>query len=450
MIDIEPLLGAEKVTVLVTAIGAPPGRNVIRSLQKFANITLICGDSNELTKIHANDNHFVILPTANMGERYVKDMLEICQQFNVDVILPCIEDEVLVLSGFLNEFRKRGVQLALSPAEVIRSGIDKLEIYKTCERLNIPTILTIDLTSVAGLETVKNWKLPFIIKPKIGHGARGVELVETIEQRNRLLAKNCQGLIAQEYIAGGDGSNYMHSVIYDGQSEVVARFQSRSTSTLFDFGGPATAGESILNNELAVVGQQLENEFFGRWVGVANFEFKRCAQSGQFYFMDLNPRVWGYSSLAEDSGMDFPLMLLLVALNKPFLPKSNWLTDVQMTRQPQGHDISVLTQMQHVVNQNSNDVEKISVLICNDQYEDIESLEFYDIIWCKISTATIKNNTVFLPLPLSIAPGFTRNTELLYLATFVKRAKKYELHQNSQPPYVSCLSINQIYLNYWN
>ena len=49
-----------------------------------------------------------------------------------------------------------------------------------------------------------------------------------------------------------------------------------------------------------------------KWHGVAMVEFKMDAQ-GQYWLMEINPRLWGSLALSIDAGVDFPMGLLQIA-----------------------------------------------------------------------------------------------------------------------------------------
>lgn len=56
-----------------------------------------------------------------------------------------------------------------------------------------------------------------------------------------------------------------------------------------------------------------------QWHGVAMVEFK-VSSDGKPYLMEINTRFWGSLQLAIDAGVDFPSMLLDVALKRPVQP----------------------------------------------------------------------------------------------------------------------------------
>ena len=48
------------------------------------------------------------------------------------------------------------------------------------------------------------------------------------------------------------------------------------------------------------------------WHGVAMVEFKLDGQ-GQYWLMEINPRLWGSLALSIDAGVDFPMGLLQIS-----------------------------------------------------------------------------------------------------------------------------------------
>jgi predicted ATP-grasp superfamily ATP-dependent carboligase len=59
------------------------------------------------------------------------------------------------------------------------------------------------------------------------------------------------------------------------------------------------------------------------WHGVAMVEFK-LGQNGDFYLLEINPRLWGSLALAIDAGVDFPFGLLLLASQQDLPPQPHY------------------------------------------------------------------------------------------------------------------------------
>ena len=47
------------------------------------------------------------------------------------------------------------------------------------------------------------------------------------------------------------------------------------------------------------------------WHGFAMVEFKVNPKSGQVWFIEVNPRLWGSFPMAVNAGVEFPLLALL-------------------------------------------------------------------------------------------------------------------------------------------
>jgi hypothetical protein len=58
-------------------------------------------------------------------------------------------------------------------------------------------------------------------------------------------------------------------------------------------------------------------------------EFRRCTTSGTAYLMEVNARLWGSLQLAIDAGVDFPTMLVKLALGDNVEPITAYRTGVR-------------------------------------------------------------------------------------------------------------------------
>jgi protein-tyrosine-phosphatase len=60
-----------------------------------------------------------------------------------------------------------------------------------------------------------------------------------------------------------------------------------------------------------------------KWHGVAMVEFK-MDDRGQYWLMEINPRLWGSLALSIDAGIDFPSGLLQIACGQPLAPQPQY------------------------------------------------------------------------------------------------------------------------------
>jgi predicted ATP-grasp superfamily ATP-dependent carboligase len=119
-------------------------------------------------------------------------------------------------------------------------------------------------------------------------------------------------LLVQERIAGPIEGVFL--LMEHGRR--VAVFAHRRLREKPPSGGVSTYRESIpVVPELLAATERLLGDV--GWHGVAMVEFKRSDRNGLRYLMEVNGRLWGSLQLAIDAGVDFPNLLVAVALGRP-------------------------------------------------------------------------------------------------------------------------------------
>ncbi len=88
---------------------------------------------------------------------------------------------------------------------------------------------------------------------------------------------------------------------------------------------PPSGGVSVLSESAAPPKALLESsadllQALG-WDGLAMVEYKQDEKTGQYVLMEINGRLWGSLQLAIDSGVDFPALLVSLALGEQPAPQ---------------------------------------------------------------------------------------------------------------------------------
>lgn len=120
----------------------------------------------------------------------------------------------------------------------------------------------------------------------------------------------------QQFVPG-EGCGW--SAVYD-RGRCVAHFGHRRLREYPPSGGPSTACESIHDATLAAAGRTLLDHL--EWHGPAMVEFKHFG--GRFVLMEINPRFWGSLPLAIDCGINFPALLVKVAMGEAPRPEPTY------------------------------------------------------------------------------------------------------------------------------
>ena len=89
-------------------------------------------------------------------------------------------------------------------------------------------------------------------------------------------------------------------------------------------GGGGNAGLIVEEPDLLSKAKSII-ESLGGWHGPVNLEFKQHSKNGEFYLMEINCRLNGYSYLTSMNGLNFPAAIidLLSKNDTPFLSFDN-------------------------------------------------------------------------------------------------------------------------------
>lgn len=154
-----------------------------------------------------------------------------------------------------------------------------------------------------------------VIKLLTGNSSKGVFYAGTPEEAQAIV----QRLISQYQLAPGrypqveeyvSGDGWGSSVLY-WQGRKIAGFTHRRLREKIASGGTSTLREACLHPGLEDAAEKIFSNI--GWHGHAMAEFKVCPATGKFWFIEVNPRLWGSIPLAIDAGVEFPYLAWLCA-----------------------------------------------------------------------------------------------------------------------------------------
>ena len=113
------------------------------------------------------------------------------------------------------------------------------------------------------------------------------------------------------------------AVCVDQQAEVAATFTARKVRQGNLGSGVGTYVEAYRDAEAEQIAASLLQNL--KYIGVAEVEFKRHAETGQLFLIEVNPRLWTQVALPGACGLNFPYMFYCLAsgMSLPAL-RVNW------------------------------------------------------------------------------------------------------------------------------
>ena len=249
-------------------------------------------------------------------EKFVSDLSELCRlQEETPVIIPVGITTLLTLCKRKDEI-SAFADVALPPPDMIELANDKARLIPFAESIGVPVPKT---TFLADGETVTELSdritYPSVIKLPTGEllGLAPSERYAIVRTREEFIttyekfATLGGEILVQQYI---EGDGYGVSAVFGRNGEPLEIFCHHRLREYPASGGPSSFCESADLPELCDHAIKLLRAL--HWEGVAMVEFKGSPENG-FYLMEINPRFWGSSALAPNSGCNIPLALYRAA-----------------------------------------------------------------------------------------------------------------------------------------
>jgi carbamoyl-phosphate synthase large subunit len=295
--------------ILVTGLGGPAGTNVVNFLPE-GSVAAAC-DANpakreELIRTGKTGVRFYTVPHANSKEAFKRAINRIVIKEGIDIIIPTVDEELLVFSYRPEHFNARVV---VSPYITVKICNDKALLYERvknepfCPKFKVASKRQ-DLIMFGGD--------PVFMKPRVGRGSAGVRLFQNYMEtpQEMILESNifCENLPGQEYTV---------DILCDfqGSPRVIVprkRLEVRN--------GISMRGETLRHSEIEENVKKLCNIL--KFIGPVNIQFKADA-TGRMKLVEINPRFSGGLPITADAGANIA-ELLYKMLNSERIPEIEW------------------------------------------------------------------------------------------------------------------------------
>lgn len=298
--------------LLLTAIGRRI--QLVKYLQTSYSIIGI--DSGEFVAAEKFVDKFYIVPKIT-NPFYIEALLKICDEEQVELLIPLYEKEFKLLCTHRNKFKKIGTSLLLSDLDVISTFNNKYKTYEFFKenKINAPT-------SYIKNNLPSNISFPLIIKPIDGMGSSNVFKVKN-EKELSFFIDYVENPIIQEYI---EGTEYTIDVLCDFNGKVISavpreRLEVRSgevskSRTIKDF--------KIINSVLDLCSKT-------KFVGPITIQCIVTVK-GEIKFIEVNPRFGGGVPLSFEAGVDYGKYFELMCKGEEITPIIGEFKEITMLR----------------------------------------------------------------------------------------------------------------------
>jgi carbamoyl-phosphate synthase large subunit len=141
--------------------------------------TVSATDYDPLAPIFETCDEGFVVPSID-DEGYLDVLRRVCDDFDVDLLVPANDRELHLLAGARSSFHDIGTHVLVSSPKVIQIANDKLRTYEFLSDNDIPTPYTTDSRTKLE-EVVESGRLsyPVIVKPRFGSGSNDIYVAES-------------------------------------------------------------------------------------------------------------------------------------------------------------------------------------------------------------------------------------------------------------------------------
>ncbi len=271
-------------------------------------------------------HRFFRSPRLRDTEEYLDFLVQLARGHGLRgwVLLPNSDEAVFLLSK--NRTLLQQYYRVPTPGwEVIENVYVKQKTYRIAEQNGIPAPRTRSPKNLDELLAI-DLPYPLVIKPSIRDhlysklrvkafriGDRR-QLVETFRKVSSLIDPS--EILVQELIPGGARNLYSFCPFYKDGRVVAGIAARRARQHPMDFGHASTYAELVDIPEM----RRAAEKFLGliRYYGIGEVEFMQDPRDGLFKLIEVNPRIWGWHTLAAEAGVDLVYYLYQDAIGEQF------------------------------------------------------------------------------------------------------------------------------------
>ncbi len=263
-----------------------------KSLNKNKLVNIFTADSNpKFSPACKINNNTFKLPKCS-EKLYIKKLLLMCKKNNIKVVIPTIDDELLILALNKKRFLNFDIQILISDIDFIKKTTNKLLTKDVFDELKIKYPKIYDINKI---------KFPSINKPISGSSSRNITIIKNFKDLSINLINNNKNYFSK-YIR--NYKEYTADLYFDKKSNLKAisvreRLDVRNGEVV----------KSITNKFLSNKVKKYFTYLKGA-IGPITIQFFYNNKINDMYGIEINPRLGGGCTLSFYAGINFPKLII--------------------------------------------------------------------------------------------------------------------------------------------
>lgn len=297
--------------------GCFQGLGIVRSLGRHNVPVCIIDDERSISRFSRYATYAVQVANLRDERETVNTVLEVGRRFGLEgwVLYPTRDETVAAFSRYRSELMEQ-FRVPTPDWDVIRWAWDKRNTYRLAGELGIPAPRTWYPQDLSELEKIEV-DLPLVIKPaikehfiyatkaKAWRANTRQDLEERFQQAAALVGPG--EVMIQELIPGDGQQQFSYCAFFKDGRAVGSMVAQRLRQHPPEFGRASTFVRTIELPILESLSERILQAI--KYYGLVELEYKLDLRDGQYKLLDINARTWGYHSLGQQAGVDFPYLL---------------------------------------------------------------------------------------------------------------------------------------------
>lgn len=259
------------------------------------------------------DERYLTCSSAHEPKAYLSFVIDYLKTNHVDVVIPMSDDSAVFLAKNQNKLLAY-TNFSIPSYELFMKGYDKNQLMKVCKTVGVAHPLTIDLDEDYNLAEMK---YPAIIKPNLTTGGRGMSIVNSQEELEKIIGPTISkygNSHLQEFVPEGGRQIKVQLLVDENQNFLCSSVMCKKRMYPVK-GGSSCCNITMKDNELVQTCLKVLKAI--RWRGFADFDIIEDPRDHSLKIMEINPRIPACIKSAVVAGVDWGEAVVNEAINLP-------------------------------------------------------------------------------------------------------------------------------------
>ena len=296
----------------------------VRNLAKYGVPVCVLNNGACVSQFSRYARCFVKCPALDDEAAFVDFLMQLAVDKGLDgwVLFPSTDDSVRILAQHWERVSKHYL-ITVPSWDTIQFLYDKRLTHRLASERAVPVPTTYNPKDIDELLSL-DLDFPLVIKPTISKHFMAATKKKAFRADNRnelasLYQKTAEivdpsEILVQELIPGRAESLYSYVGFFQNGVPLAGLSARRRRQHPMEFGRASTYVETANLPELERLATQLLTGI--EYTGLAEVEFMYDIKDGRFEFLEVNPRIWGWHTIAIRAGLDLPYLAYAHAAGK--------------------------------------------------------------------------------------------------------------------------------------